>query len=593
MSWVHRGADDRAGSGGSAYARMGYSVDLPPCPSFPRSRPSRASSDRSSLGATITGVWTDWPRSIKHPDPGTFARQIVGREIVDVDRRAKWLVLSLSGGAVLAIQVKMTGQLFVLPAGTKHDRHVHVRFELADGRWLLFRDVRKFGRVGLYRRDEAGTILGADDAGELFGEHGPEPLADDFTLRVFRGRLRARKGRLKPLLVDQSFLAGVGNIYADEALWRAKLHPLRRADSPAPRRRAPLYLAIREVLTEGIERRGSSIDDYTAPEGDGEMQEHLDVYQRTGQPCHPMRAAHPPHSAWAAQAPTSARGASGCRRANARGTTAQARGSAVRSGRRARAGASCRAARERSGLVGRGSPDLRRRERVASERVSILRLDAVRREIGDFVILDSVSGSHRARRAGGPGRPQRCRQDDPAPDRQRPRGSRPRARSTRRAASGSGCSARSRTATRRSPARRPCCARSGPAPRRSSGWSASSRSWSRRARARCETREYARLRERFDHLGGYHLDQRVEETLSGLGVPREDWPRPAAGAVGWRADPGGAGAAARRRPGPAAARRAHQPPRPRRAGVAGGRTSPGARARSWSRPTTGRSWTPS
>jgi formamidopyrimidine-DNA glycosylase len=237
------------------------------------------------VGATISGVWTDWPRAIRYPEPGEFARRIVGREILAVGRRAKWLVLSLSGDMVLAIQVKMTGQLFVLQAGTVHDRHVHLRFELADGRWILFRDVRKFGRVGLYRRDEVGAILGPDDEGELFGKHGPEPLSDEFTLRVFRERLRRRKGRLKALLLDQAFIAGVGNIYADEALWRARLHPLRSAATLRPSDERRLYLGLRSVLTEAIERRGSSIDDYTAPEGDGEMQDFLDVYQRTGSPC--------------------------------------------------------------------------------------------------------------------------------------------------------------------------------------------------------------------------------------------------------------------------------------------------------------------
>jgi formamidopyrimidine-DNA glycosylase len=237
------------------------------------------------VGSTISGFWTDWPRAIRYPEPGEFARGIVGREILGVGRRAKWLVLSLSGDLVLAIQVKMTGQIFVLPGGTEHDRHVHVRFELVDGRWMLFRDVRKFGRVGLYRRDEAGAILGAADEGELFGKHGPEPLADEFTLRAFRERLRRRKGRLKALLLDQGFIAGVGNIYADEALWRARLHPLRSATSLRPSDERRLYLALRAVLAEAIERRGSSIDDYTAPEGDGEMQEFLDIYQRTGLPC--------------------------------------------------------------------------------------------------------------------------------------------------------------------------------------------------------------------------------------------------------------------------------------------------------------------
>jgi formamidopyrimidine-DNA glycosylase len=237
------------------------------------------------LDATVVAAWWDWPRVIRHPRPEAFDAAIAGRTIVDVTRRAKWLLLELSGDAVLAIQVKMTGQLFVLPADAPRDRHVHFLLRFADGRELRLRDVRKFGRVGVYRRDEAGLILGADDVRELFAEHGPEPLADEMTLPVFRRLLRSRRGRLKPLLLDQSFLAGIGNIYADEALWRARLHPLRRVSSLKPRDERALYHAIRVVLAEAVERRGSSVDDYTAPEGDGEMQEYLRTYQRTGEPC--------------------------------------------------------------------------------------------------------------------------------------------------------------------------------------------------------------------------------------------------------------------------------------------------------------------
>ena len=243
------------------------------------------------LGARITGFWTDWPRAIKHPDPEAFAAGVDGRTVDAVGRRAKWLVLELSGGQVMAVQVKMTGQVFVLLAGTPRDRHVHVVFALEDGRELLIRDVRKFARIALYRRDEASKALGADGETDPFDELGPEPLDPGFTLARFRALLRGRRARLKPLLVDQAFLAGVGNIYADEALWRAKLHPLRSAAGLSTPGERNLYTAIRGVLAEGIERRGSSIDDYTAPEGDGEMQEHLQVYQRTGQPC--ARCGHP------------------------------------------------------------------------------------------------------------------------------------------------------------------------------------------------------------------------------------------------------------------------------------------------------------
>jgi formamidopyrimidine-DNA glycosylase len=243
------------------------------------------------LGSTITDFWTDWPRAIKHPEPDAFAAGVIGRSITDVTRRAKWLVLELSGGWVLAVQVKMTGQVFVLPVGTKRDAHVHLVFTLADDRELLIRDVRKFARIALYRRDEAGRALGADDDADVFDQLGPEPLDPAFTLSRFRKLIRSRRGRLKPLLVDQSFLAGVGNIYADEALWRSKLHPLRSAGTLRPPDERALYQELRAVLQEGIDHRGSSVDDYTAPGGDGEMQDRLQVYQRTGQPC--LRCARP------------------------------------------------------------------------------------------------------------------------------------------------------------------------------------------------------------------------------------------------------------------------------------------------------------
>jgi formamidopyrimidine-DNA glycosylase len=244
------------------------------------------------VGATIVGARTNWVRTLRSQDPVAFETGVAGREILAVGRRAKQLVVDLSGDAALTIHLKMTGQLFVVPAGTTEDPYTRLVLELGDGREVHFRDIRKFGKIGLYGRDPASGELVEDVGGAaVFAAIGPEPLAESFTLRDFRLRIRRRKGRLKPLLVDQSFLAGVGNIYADEALWRARLHPLRTASSLRPRDERRLYTAIREVLSEAVERRGSSIDDYTAPDGDGSMQERLDVYQRTGEPC--PRCGHP------------------------------------------------------------------------------------------------------------------------------------------------------------------------------------------------------------------------------------------------------------------------------------------------------------
>jgi formamidopyrimidine-DNA glycosylase len=236
------------------------------------------------VGATIVGARSWWPRTLRTHQPQDFAAAVAGRRVVGVGRRAKLVVIELSGGATLTIHLKMTGQLFVVPATTTQDPYVRLALELADGREIRFRDIRKFGRVGLYLSDGAAGGVGGGE-GEAFAGLGPEPLDAEFTLFAFRRLVRRRKGRLKSLLLDQSFLAGVGNIYADEALWAARLHPLRSAASLRPADERRLYRELRRILAEAIERRGSSIDDYTAPDGDGSMQERLLVYQRTGEPC--------------------------------------------------------------------------------------------------------------------------------------------------------------------------------------------------------------------------------------------------------------------------------------------------------------------
>jgi formamidopyrimidine-DNA glycosylase len=238
------------------------------------------------VGAEISGVRSSWARTLRTHDSEAFAAAVRGRRIESVGRRAKLLVVELTGGVALTIHLKMTGQLFVVPADAPDDPYIRLALAFVDGRELRFRDIRKFGRVGFYERDAAtGELVKEPGGGAVFAGHGPEPLDPAFSLAAFRRRLRARKARLKPLLLDQAFIAGIGNIYADEALWAARLHPLRSAASLRPADERRLYLAIRSILAEAIERRGSSIDDYTAPDGDGEMQERLQVYQRTGAPC--------------------------------------------------------------------------------------------------------------------------------------------------------------------------------------------------------------------------------------------------------------------------------------------------------------------
>jgi formamidopyrimidine-DNA glycosylase len=198
-----------------------------------------------------------------------IARDIAGQRVEAVERRAKYILLQLTQ-SVLSVHLKMTGRLYVMPDGeiTDWDRYLRVHFPLDDGHELRFSDARKFGRV------QFGASLAA-----ILPELGPEPLEDVFTLEQFRTLIAGRSGTLKPLLLNQSFIAGIGNIYADEALHIAKLHPLRTADSLSESEISALYNAIRQALSDGVRYQGASIQWYRQNDGSkGEAQEHLRVY---------------------------------------------------------------------------------------------------------------------------------------------------------------------------------------------------------------------------------------------------------------------------------------------------------------------------
>jgi formamidopyrimidine-DNA glycosylase len=230
------------------------------------------------IGRTITGATVDWPRSVAFPkEPAdAFTRRIVGRRVVSVTRRGKYVVVELDRGSLL-IHLKMSGRLQIRPAGEPPDRHTRAVFELDDGWQLCFQDARKFGRMYL-----------VDDPAQVTRGLGPEPLAADFTLDSFRRLLAGRSGRLKPLLLNQAFLAGLGNIYADEALFAAHLHPLRHANSLLAEEQARLYESIRAVLSRAIAGRGTTLEDhgYTDTVGQaGTYQEQIAVYGRKGEPC--------------------------------------------------------------------------------------------------------------------------------------------------------------------------------------------------------------------------------------------------------------------------------------------------------------------
>lgn len=229
----------------------------------------------------ITGVRVLYGGIIKIPAPEQFAQELIGRIFQGIRRRGKYLVFSLSGNLNLVIHLRMTGQLVVCENTKPLDKHTHLVFQLDNGRELRFTDIRKFGLVYLVGE---GCY---EDIGGLYNL-GPEPLEEEFTLQGLRESLQKKgKTRLKAFLLDQSQVAGIGNIYADEILFAAGLHPERRAGCLQPHEEDRLYAAIRSRLQESVNLRGTTIRDYVDGRGEkGRFQEKLKVYGRGGQRCH-------------------------------------------------------------------------------------------------------------------------------------------------------------------------------------------------------------------------------------------------------------------------------------------------------------------
>lgn len=248
-------------------------------PELPEVETLRRSLNATVRGATIAAVrFGDFTGCIAGPDPESFRRRITGRRITATGRRAKYLLLGLDSGDTLAVHLRMTGELLLAAPTTPQPRHQHLTFALDDGRELRFIDTRKFGRL---------RLLSPAELAELDASLGPEPLSESLTASEFARMLGARRRAIKPLLLEQTFLAGIGNIYADEALFGARIHPLRSADSITPSEAAALLGAIRETLGRSIERGGTTLRDYRDGLGrPGSNQHYLHIYDRAaGDPC--------------------------------------------------------------------------------------------------------------------------------------------------------------------------------------------------------------------------------------------------------------------------------------------------------------------
>ncbi len=238
------------------------------------------------VGRTIQSAQVLWHREIGNLKPSAFERQVAGMRVTGVGRHGKYLLIDLrddrpqtiddTGSSIvhrpsstMLVHLKMSGRLDVVPQADAFTKHARVVWMLDDGLALRFDDARKFGRVWL-----------TDDATTVTGKLGPDAL--DVTEDDFVERIRKKRGAIKPLLLNQAFIAGVGNIYADESLFRSKLHPQRTAETLAEKDARLLYQQVRSVLMEGIAANGASFD-WVYPGGD--FQNNFRVYGMTDEPC--------------------------------------------------------------------------------------------------------------------------------------------------------------------------------------------------------------------------------------------------------------------------------------------------------------------
>ncbi len=209
------------------------------------------------VGRSISGVTLFWEGMLRQPSPEEFHSRISGQEITGLKRRGKYLIFSLGSDDLLIIHLKMSGSLLIGEGSSEPPKYTRAVICLDDGTSIFFSDPRKFGMMRL-----------VNDASSIFGRLGPEPLEAGFTSEVLAQCLSKRKAPLKAVLLEQSFVAGIGNMYADEALFLAKINPLRPSNSLSQGEIKRLHSAIRQVLRSAITNRGASIMNYLRPGGE-------------------------------------------------------------------------------------------------------------------------------------------------------------------------------------------------------------------------------------------------------------------------------------------------------------------------------------
>lgn len=248
-------------------------------PELPEVETVRRTLEPKLIGRKIIDVKILLPKIIRKPDASEFKELIVDKKFRSIDRRGKYLLFKLSKALCLVAHLRMTGQLIYCKKEQEIEKHTHVIFNLDNGSHLRYIDIRQFGGFNLVASDELDSISGLRTLG-------PEPLSEDFNKEYLKKALRHSRAKIKGLLLDQTFVAGLGNIYVDEALFRAKINPERVGSSLLAREATNLHKAIQEVLRLGIENRGTSLKDYVDGEGrSGDFQKLLQVYGKASEPC--------------------------------------------------------------------------------------------------------------------------------------------------------------------------------------------------------------------------------------------------------------------------------------------------------------------
>ncbi|MBV7390327.1 DNA-formamidopyrimidine glycosylase [Enterococcus sp. ALS3] len=227
---------------------------------------------------TIQKVEVLWPRIIESPEVEQFAIELIGETIQDVKRRGKYLIFEFDDFDMVS-HLRMEGKYEYFPEETVLDKHSHVRFIFTDGSELIYHDVRKFGRMALLPKGQGENYKG-------ILQLGPEPTTEEFAFAPFYQKLQKSTTMIKPLLLNQKVVAGLGNIYVDEVLWLAKIHPMQPAKSISKQAAKKLHQAIITVISEAKKAGGTTIRTYLNALGEaGHFQQKLNVYGQTGLPC--------------------------------------------------------------------------------------------------------------------------------------------------------------------------------------------------------------------------------------------------------------------------------------------------------------------